>query len=91
MLFHLDVKLAAMKEDQKKMQMTTFAPSSADPHVAAAFRALKARDELSVRSLVHTDKSLLTAVDAVTSSTDRTDAPSLGVQAATGGPRSVPH
>lgn len=70
MLFHLDVKLAAMKEDQKKMQMTTFAPSSSDPHATAAFRALRARDELSVRSLVFMDKSLLTAVDAVTSSAD---------------------
>lgn len=91
MLFHLDVKLAAMKEDQKKMQMTTFAPNSADPNVTAAFRALRARDELGVRSLIHRDKTLLTAVDAVTSSTDRADAPALGMQTATRSPRSVPH
>ena len=68
MQFHLDVKLATMKEDQKKMQMTTFTPSSSNPNVTAAFRALKARDEIGVRSLVLTDASVLTAVDAVTSS-----------------------
>ncbi len=70
MQFHLDVKLATMKKDQKKMQLTTFAPSSSDPHVAEAFRALKARDEIGVRSLVLMDASVLTAVDAVTSSAD---------------------
>ena len=81
MKFHLEVKLAGMKEDQKKIQMTKFAPSSRDPNVTAAFKALRAGDEATVRTLVREDAGLLAAVDAVSESTDRANPSPLGCQA----------
>ena len=71
MHMHLDVRLAQLKEDHKKMQIATVAVSTSSQDATQAFKALRAGDGPTVMSLVLSDPALLQAIDSVSATCRR--------------------